>query len=345
MQCCNKKHLTQRYGVCRKHVRPFWLNVVIADIYDFIGRIFNLFPEISFENFDFVSSEDFHLIFKQHKKLNDYRKHIVNNTVLLQPSRTCSNRRGDPPFLLILVKSAVGNYASRDVIRRTWGANHTIVFILGTPRSLILLEYTLYNDILIVPSEDTYRNMATKVKSGLSWASSWCPNAKYTVLVDDDVVIFPSRIVSYLNKMNYIDNIPLYLGHVKSNVPHRSTYSKWYITFDEYPYDKYPDYVTGGCIVMSRAFMELVSIATPHLKDLFIDDIYLGIVAYKLGVAPTNIKFMPLNRILPSDEKYDVMLSSTGFHCTGEMQIAWDEFTLKQNGNNIDKNNVSIDSS
>ena len=328
----NTLNLHHRNVFCRKHVRPAWILVLISDAYDLIGRFWDMFPEKQFSQFAVESNIYKQLIVGHNKEKICYDNYTTRITISLQPIQPCSNGNSDPPFLLILVKSAAEHIASRDVIRRTWGTNYNVVFIIGSPSSSSLhqhlyLEHKVNDDLILVSTKETYRNNVKKVKIGLYWACVNCQHTKYTVLVDDDVIIFPSRIISYLSKRNYLENIPLYLGHVQSNVPHRSYLSKWFMSYEEYPYDKYPDYVTGGCIIMSRSFIQLASFVTPYINDLYIDDVYLGLVSHTLGVIPTNIKYIGLQKLTPRDARFDMILSASGFHCTDELQDVWNAFT------------------
>jgi hypothetical protein len=66
--------------------------------------------------------------------------------------------------------------------------------------------------------------------------------------------------------------------------------SKWYISLRDYPYDKFPPYVSAGFYLLSEQSSKLFYIASKLVKRFKFDDIYMGILAYKLGVTPMHME-------------------------------------------------------
>lgn len=56
----------------------------------------------------------------------------------------------------------------------------------------------------------------------------------------------------------------------------------------DYPFQRYPPYLAGGAIIVSMDVAQKMAAAFPYVKYLVIDDAYLGIVAYKLGIGITR---------------------------------------------------------
>jgi hypothetical protein len=65
--------------------------------------------------------------------------------------------------------------------------------------------------------------------------------------------------------------------------------SKWYISLEDYPYSKFPPYVSAGCYLLSQQSSKLFYIASKIVKRFKFDDIYMGILAYKLDVTPMHM--------------------------------------------------------
>ena len=155
-------------------------------------------------------------------------------------------------------------------------------------------ENKLYNDIIQQNFHDTYYNNTLKAIMSLQWIDKYCPDATYFLFIDDDYYLNPNLLLNYLQK-NIQNNETLfnnlYAGFVfKNSSPMRHRFSKWYISLDEYPYDKFPPYVSAGCYILSKKSANLFFKATRLVTLFRFDDIYLGILAYKLNIKPLNIE-------------------------------------------------------
>ncbi|TGZ53297.1 Hexosyltransferase [Temnothorax longispinosus] len=126
--------------------------------------------------------------------------HPENNTSILSPTGICSL----PPYLLIIICSAVANQEARAAIRNTWANKYNldnlynstvkIAFLLGksdndTLNNLIVEESSQYNDIVQERFFDTYNNLTLKSVMMLKWVTSNCYQAKYLMKTDDDMFV------------------------------------------------------------------------------------------------------------------------------------------------------------
>jgi hypothetical protein len=57
-----------------------------------------------------------------------------------------------------------------------------------------------------------------------------------------------------------------------------------YITKEEYPWELYPPYLSGGSILTTFDVVRNISKAIPFVRTLSIDDLYIGIIANFLGI-------------------------------------------------------------
>lgn len=84
-------------------------------------------------------------------------------------------------------------------------------------------------------------------------------------LLAGDVVASQRRLM----EVELAKNVRLFTGFVFSSSPHRHRSSKWYVSLDEYPWDRWPPYVTAGSFILSReALMQMfyVSMFTKHFR-------------------------------------------------------------------------------
>jgi hypothetical protein len=60
--------------------------------------------------------------------------------------------------------------------------------------------------------------------------------------------------------------------------------SKSYIAKEEYPWELYPPYLSGGSILTTSDVLRNISNAIPFVRKLSIDDLYIGIITNVLGI-------------------------------------------------------------
>lgn len=64
------------------------------------------------------------------------------------------------------------------------------------------------------------------------------------------------QILSMSLNMELPPDVKLFAGFVFNSAPHRHKSSKWYVSLDEYKFDKWPTYVTAGSFVLSREALQ-----------------------------------------------------------------------------------------
>ncbi|XP_035223543.1 beta-1,3-galactosyltransferase brn-like [Stegodyphus dumicola] len=117
----------------------------------------------------------------------------------------------------------------------------------------------------------------------------------------------------------------LFAGYVFSSSPMRHKSSKWFVTLAEYPYSKYPPYVTAGTYVLSYPALEdmyYTSLFTKHFK---FDDVYLGIIAKKCNIVPLHNEHFYFWRKPYSKNAYANVVASHGFSDPEELKQIWEE--------------------
>ncbi|XP_062987984.1 lactosylceramide 1,3-N-acetyl-beta-D-glucosaminyltransferase [Elgaria multicarinata webbii] len=215
-------------------------------------------------------------------------------------------------LLLLFVKSSPENRHRRDAIRQTWGneqyvhhylkANIKTLFVLGQPRDLtqrdqiqkrLQMEDKMYGDLIQQDFLDTFYNLTHKLLMQFSWVNNFCSHAKFVMSADDDIFIHMPNLVEYLQNLSQIGVQNLWVGRVHcGSAPVRDKKSKYYVPYEMYPWPAYPDYTAGAAYVISSDVAAKVHAASQTLNSsLYIDDVFMGLCANKMGIVPQNHLF------------------------------------------------------
>lgn len=250
-------------------------------------------------------------------------------------------------LLLLFVKTSPENRRRRDAIRRTWGneeyirsqynANLKVMFALGVDkdpvkRSLLQKqlesENKVYNDLVQQDFLDTFHNLTLKFLLQFGWVNAYCPNAKFMMTADDDIFIHTPNLVSYLKGLDRIGVQDFWIGRVhRGSPPVRNKNSKYYVPHEMYQWSSYPDYTAGAAYVVSRDVAAKVYEASQTLNtSLYIDDVFMGLCANKMGVVPQSHVFFsgegkaPYHRCI-----YSKMMTSHGH--LDDLHYLWKQVT------------------
>ncbi|XP_033739152.1 beta-1,3-galactosyltransferase 1-like [Pecten maximus] len=289
---------------------------------------------------------------QEYRRTGYVKNRVINKFTyryLHNPTNRCASNGGGlqnhtkDVFVVFLVKSKSSHWQQRNAIRQTWGNEHYFnniyirtVFVLGTPvnESLnpIWDEIKQFNDIILMDFHDTYFNNTLKTSTSLNWVPEFCPKARFVVLVDDDIYVSLKTLVLFLNRLPAGRRIKLYMGRIYDGYqPHRNTKSKWFVPMSEYPWDTYPPFVAAGTVIMTMDFVSDVRTALPYTKLFRLDDVYLGIIAYKLGVSPVHSSNVYEYR---TTSRHKFALTSHGF-TPKQMKLAWQMHKSREQSKNI----------
>lgn len=249
-----------------------------------------------------------------------------------EPEVECKN----DTRLLLLIKSAPGYTTRRNAIRETWGNEKYTpgirrVFAMGNSRTHyrdVQNEIQIYKDILVINYTDSYYMNTWKARGALIWAGQKCSGTNHVILADDDYYVATDMLLQQLELIGS-GNKPLFMGWVNPrSFPFRVKSSKWYISLSDYPYDIYPPFISAGSIVMSMDFVVDFIVASEYTKHFIFDDVFLAIVANKLGVAPLDNKFFYTGQVSYSDPRFWNTLTAHGYGLPSELRRAWKCHTL-----------------
>ena len=127
--------------------------------------------------------------------------------------------------------------------------------------------------------------MTLKSLLGLKFVHEKCPNAKYLLKSDDDMVINFPYLQDILFELDLSRAImgPLCVG---SKVYRKG---KWGMTREQYPFYFYPPYEAGSAYIITSDLIEELYHTAEYVPHIFIDDVYItGILGKILNV--THIK-------------------------------------------------------
>lgn len=251
--------------------------------------------------------------------------HVNKNSKFYEPKIIFNNKNACKPsddnskvFITCLIHSHKNNYLRRKTMRDTWlsmnkiylselidtkNSNLTLeivhLFIVGNTNESsnekssnetrindIELESELYNDIIMIDTYDSYKNLLYKHLTVVNWITENCPNTAYVIKLDDDVFVNIKSLSKHLiNKfgMNPVDSTFIYCNINDRALPIRNNESKWYVDNDTYPFEYYPRYCEGFAYITNVATIRLMQHQSKIIPRFWIDDVYFtGLLLYGL---------------------------------------------------------------
>lgn len=140
------------------------------------------------------------------------------------------------------------------------------------------------------------------------------------------------RHLNQLVDFDLPEDVRLYSGFVfDSPRPHRHQTSKWFVDLEEYPFHRWPPYVTAGSYVLSRAALEDMYYTSYFTKLFRFDDIYLGLIAKKAAIEPFHAEEFHFYPAPYQVMGYKYVVSSHGYQDPEKLVKVWNQ--QKQAGN------------
>ncbi|KAL4219552.1 hypothetical protein ACF0H5_022128 [Mactra antiquata] len=225
-------------------------------------------------------------------------------------SAICDSRH--PPYMVILCLSQPKHVSIRETIRRTWGSairsgqwpsgKHSstrisgvkLVFVLGetfseTDRKILQQESRVYGDIIKSDFTDSYRNLTMKVMLGMKWATQYCHGFKYLMKTDEDTFVNIRNALLYLKSLP-TDNKGVIIGSLNNNSKVIRN-GKWHTSSKEYPFNYYPEYISGQTYIISGNLVPKLIHTAEYLPYFYLEDVFItGIVRVIAGANYINEK-------------------------------------------------------
>ncbi|XP_056148260.1 beta-1,3-galactosyltransferase 2 [Lampris incognitus] len=260
--------------------------------------------------------------------------------VLNQPA-ACENRK---PFLVLMVPVAPGDVASREVIRKTWGApvpgvDTLTLFYVGLSKeglnsyvqADLQRESREHADIIQMDFVDSYHNLTIKTMMIMNWLTTHCQGASYAMKVDADIFVNVFYLITLLDgrpRQDYITGSVIADGR-----PRRDSKSKWHLAKDLYPEDSFPPYVSGAGYVFSTDLAAKISKASRFVRMVPLEDVYVGLCLHVLGVRPVySQSFLSLRNLFEVRRldyercTFALRVIVTGF-TPSELLYIWQDFS------------------
>lgn len=230
---------------------------------------------------------------------------------------------------IFFVHTAPDHREHRDTIRASLGNstlaaryNWTTVFFVGISpsndtREKVSIEAKQFGDTVVLPYMDTYENLTYKYIYGIKWTMDNCPLVKYNVKMDDDMVVHLPNLLRYMGKLNEGRSPSFHCSVFKRRPVLRNSRSKWYLSRDAYPNDTFPDYCTGGIVLLRTDALERLYRLSFRVPFIGIDDVYVtGDLARLAGVGHVHLDW-PYWYVVNSWQKVakgDIMFTQVHHH-------------------------------
>ena len=220
---------------------------------------------------------------------------FVNYTYTLRPKDDfCGRDSGKDLLFIAFVPVSPKKIEYRSVVRTTWGQhqaafNFKVVFLAGHDdkctyaNKMIKEESEIYGDIVQANFSDTYFNLTTKTMMGFRWVSTYCGNAKYTLKIDDDMVVSVKDLTGYLNALiknnTHRTNSFLCKYYWRSYV-YRDKRSKFYLSKEEHPQNYFDPYCDGQAYILTTELTGKMFDVSLHVKQMKFEDVYIGVIYF-----------------------------------------------------------------
>ncbi|XP_068930892.1 beta-1,3-galactosyltransferase 5 [Petaurus breviceps papuanus] len=207
------------------------------------------------------------------------------------PDIDCSK---NPPFLVVMVTSSHNQIKARMAIRETWGRERSVkgkhiitCFLLGITNSkdddAVTQESQQYRDIIQKDFLDVYFNLTLKTMMGIEWIHHFCPQSDFVMKTDSDVFVNVYYLTDLLIRKNRTNRF--FTGFLKMNeFPIRKIFNKWYVSYYEYPWKKYPPFCSGTGYVFSSDIASEVYNVSDKVPFIKLEDVFMGLCLAELKI-------------------------------------------------------------
>ena len=191
--------------------------------------------------------------------------------------------------LVVGVLSSSGNTEARKFIRKTWGRNQRVIFVVSSidaRASGLLHEMRRHKDLLVLKTEEDYQKLTYKKDVLLVAANAHVGKFRYLLKTDDDCHVFADKVLAALDKAAPVD----YWGRCNlDGAPVvRDPEKHWYVSYEEFSSPRFPPYCSGGGYALSRRFVKCAAQHVPTQKFLSMEDVSTGVLAEQCGVRPIH---------------------------------------------------------
>lgn len=250
----------------------------------------------------FFSTKDFSKCLKVRSQSDLYE-------YLMEP-KPCTTKT----TVLWLIKSSVYRNGLRFALRKTWAQNvsekFSRIFLIGSlennQSTTLVEENKIFGDILQGKFIDSILNVKDKVFMGIQYAKKHCQNLKYFIIIDDDTVVLPWNLLTYLKRFDDVDE--LYAGFFfPNNRPVRNKLWRWYVSSESYSCNIYPRYASGQLIILNYKSLLKLDTLYREYEPISMDDSLIGVLAV---IGDIEARELPWNLTTQIAQKCTILLEA-----------------------------------
>ncbi|PIN13778.1 Galactosyltransferase [Handroanthus impetiginosus] len=212
--------------------------------------------------------------------------------------------------LFVGIFSTANNFKRRMAVRRSWmqypvvrSGQVAVRFFVGLHKNQMVNEELwnearTYEDIQLMPFVDYYSLITWKTIAICVFGTE-VVSAKFIMKTDDDAFVRVDEILNSLRRTNMTHGL-LY-GLINSeSAPHRNPDSKWYISHEEWPEDRYPPFAHGPGYVVSNDIARTISKKhrKGHLNIFKLEDVAMGIWIADMTKKGLQVRYEKDERII-----------------------------------------------
>ncbi|KAM4727462.1 beta-1,3-galactosyltransferase 5-like [Rhinophrynus dorsalis] len=240
-------------------------------------------------------------VYTYHLDLSIFRSHFpylqsyqcsLNLTPQVEPETEATK-----PLLVFAIKSHPGSGDRRQALRQTWARKGEIdgyrikpIFLLGQTEvhgqmDLVKLESEEFDDILQWDFTEGHHNLSLKERCFLEWLHLHLPHVEFIFKGDDDEFVNPGVVVQYIKEHGSDPRM------LHGNLQHHATVlrgSKYAVSPELIPFDKYPHFLSGGGFMYSGPSVKILYEASRKIPVFPLDDVYFGFLALAANLTFRN---------------------------------------------------------
>ncbi|KAF0306857.1 Beta-1,3-galactosyltransferase 5 [Amphibalanus amphitrite] len=141
-----------------------------------------------------------------------------------------------------------------------------------------------HEDLVVGSFRDAYRNLTYKHLMGLQWATAYCPQARYILKMDHDIVADVFQLARRLAALpaGVADSNTVIGAVFAGTAPIRETDNKWYVSKEEYPENSYPPYMSGWLYIITPDAASRLVAAGNKQPFFWVDDAFVtGVLRHR----------------------------------------------------------------
>uniref|UniRef100_A0A8C3TLR9 Hexosyltransferase n=1 Tax=Catharus ustulatus TaxID=91951 RepID=A0A8C3TLR9_CATUS len=153
-----------------------------------------------------------------------------------------------------------------------------------------------YHDIIQQDFLDTYNNLTLKTLMGMRWVASYCSSTRFAMKTDTDVFVNTMHLIEKLLRPLPPSTENYFTGFLmKGYTPIRNKGSKWYISEEEFPGNRFHSFCSGTGYVFSGDLPAKIVNASLTIKYIHLEDVYVGFCLNAKGVEIVPVPYSLFN--------------------------------------------------